>query len=226
MTAEPLSFVAERDRVLSVYDGSMTEGSQWMVVNADWLQQWAAYVGIDLLTRRPISPLSTKAPPQIDQSRLKDPHFPSIDLLRPSLIEGTDYELVPSAVADLLFSRYAEPSTPTFPRSVISIGLSHMTRVDLYPAFLTIVPLGEEGEEKEEERWVAQFPTSNTWNDVRSLIIQQRHCSSGGKGKEGHSEEHKEEEKVEVSTSTAHPRYPHTPTPPPRLTTTRRRSRD
>ena len=187
--------------MLAVYDGTMNEGSEWMVLNADWLQQWAAYVGIDLLTRRPVSPSSSKRPPSIDQAKLKDPHFPSVDLLRPSLIEGTDYELVPAAVAEQLFSLYASPSTPRFPRSVVSLGLSHLTRVDVYPAFLTLVPLDEEGGEKESEKTVAQFHTSATWNDVRQQVVQRR----SGKGG---AEETKEEEKVEVEVSRTQRTHP------------------
>ena len=197
MSAEAsTSAAAERDRVLAVYDGSMEEGAVWQVLSADWLQQWAAFVGLNLITKRATPPSTTHPPPPIDQSKLKDSAFPHLDLLRPQLLEGVDYELVPAAVADILFALYAEPTTPTFPRSVISVGVRQDRRVDVYPAVLTLVPLSEEGEEKEEEKRVEQFHTNASWKDVRDACIsrkqQQQHP-----GKEGMKEEVKEEEKEE-----------------------------
>ena len=207
MSADALTAAAERDRVLAVYDGSMDEGSQWMVLNADWLQQWASYVGINLMTRRPVATSTTQRPPPIDQSKLRDPAFPSIDILRPSLLEGVDYEVVPAAVAGLLLSAYASPTTATFPRSVISTGLSQHRRVDLYPAFLTLVPLSDSGEEREEEKRVEQFHTNCTWNDVRDAAIKQQQMQQG----KGEKEEVKEEEeKEEVSGACNHTHRTHT----------------
>ena len=128
MSADALTAAAERDRVLAVYDGSMDEGSQWMVLNADWLQQWASYVGINLMTRRPVATSTTQRPPPIDQSKLRDPAFPSIDILRPSLLEGVDYEVVPAAVAGLLLSAYASPHHRHLP------PLGHLHRPQPAPA--------------------------------------------------------------------------------------------
>ena len=200
MSADPLSVAAERDRVLAVYDGNMAEGAEWMVIPADWLQQWASYVGINLLTRRPEAPTRTLPPPPIDQSALRDPAYPAVEVLRPALVEGTDYECVPSAVADILFSLYAQPGTPRFARTVVAVGVNHHARVDLYPAFLTLVPLTEDGVEKEEERRVAQFHTSSTWNKVRDQLLQQEHAKAVSAAAK--REEEKEEEKEEVSSST------------------------
>ena len=79
--------------------------------------------------------------------------------------------------------------------------------MDLYPAFLTLVPLSDSGEEREEEKRVEQFHTNCTWNDVRDAAIKQQQMQQG----KGEKEEVKEEEeKEEVSGACNHTHRTHT----------------
>ena len=163
---------AERDAVLAVYDGTMSAGTVWHVIDSDWLNQWAAYVGIDLTTRQPVQPSATAPPAHIPNERLKDAAYPSIEVLRPHLIEGSDYELVPHAVAELLFQRYATPATPRLARSVIEIGsLAKEQRVDVRPAVLTLVPLSDSGEDREGDAEVMTYASNTKWSDIRGMLI-------------------------------------------------------
>lgn len=163
---------AERDAVLAVYDGSMSAGTVWHLIDSEWLHAWAAYVGIDLITRQPVPPTSTTPPPNTPNDRLRDSAYPTLDVLRSHLTEGTDYELVPHAVASLLFERYAAIDTPQFARSVIDVGsgMSKEQRVDVRPAWLTLVPLTDSGEERDGEAEVVKYASNTRWNDVREMI--------------------------------------------------------
>ncbi len=158
--------------MLSAYDGSMSAGSVWHLLDSDWLHQWAAYVGIDLTTRQPVQPTASTPPSHLPNERLRDPAYPGLEVLRPHLLEGSDYELVPRAVAELLFQRYATASTPRFSRSVIEIGsLAKEQRVDVRPVVLTLVPLRENGEERDDEAEVITYASNTKWSDVRDMLV-------------------------------------------------------
>ena len=163
---------AERDAVLAVFDGTMAAGTVWHVIDSDWLHQWAAYVGIDLTTRQPVQPTATTPPPHIPNDRLRDPAYPSLEVLRPHLLEGSDYELVPHAVAELLLAHYGTDATPRFARSVIEIGtLTKEQRVDVRPAVLTLVPLTDSGEERMSDVDVMTVASNTKWSDIRDMLI-------------------------------------------------------
>ena len=163
---------AERDAVLAVYDGAMSAGTVWHIIDSEWLHQWAAYVGIDLTTRQPIQPTASTPPPHIPNERLRDPTYPTLEFLRPHLLEGSDYELVPHSVAELLFQRYGTPTTPRFIRSVIEIGsLAKEQRVDVRPAILTLVPLSDSGEERDSDVEVMTYASNTKWSEIRDMLI-------------------------------------------------------
>ena len=163
---------AERDAVLAAYDGTMSAGTVWHVIDSDWLHQWAAYVGIDLTTRQPVQPTDSSPPSLIPNERLRDPSHPTIEVLRPHILEGSDYELVPHAVAELLFQRYATPSTPRFARSVIEVGtLAKEQRVDVWPAVLTLVPLSDSGEERDSDAEVITYASNTKWSEIRDMLL-------------------------------------------------------
>ena len=163
---------AERDAVLSVYDGTMAARSVWHVVDSEWLHQWAAYVGIDLSTRQPVQPSATAPPSTIPNERLRDAAYPTLEVLRPHLLEGSDYELVPHSVAELLFQRYGTDATPRFARSVIEVGtLAKEQRVDIRPAVLTLVPLLDSGEEREADVEVCTYASNTKWSDIRDMLL-------------------------------------------------------
>ena len=185
--SSPVSALAEKESVRAVYNGSLTVGSVWYAVLSSWLEAWCAYAGIELATLRDVPPRSACPPPPLDNSPLREAAFPQAEILRAGAIEGTDFELVPSAVAELLFSLYAVPGTPRFRREVVAVGLMREPRIDLHPTFLTLVPLSDSGEEKEDEARVAMFTASKSWREVRDELL-----AAGGKEGEPALTEHKE----------------------------------
>jgi hypothetical protein len=62
---------------------------------------------------------------------------------------------------------------PDFPRSVIALGLQRETRLDLFPIYLRVVPLGDDGQPQEDRAQLRDFSGKATFADVADSLKKQ-----------------------------------------------------
>ncbi|KAH6915962.1 ubiquitin-specific protease [Coprinopsis sp. MPI-PUGE-AT-0042] len=116
---------------------SLKEGDTWYLVAQEWWKRWARACG-GLVDKQDPVPESEVGP--VDNSPLFDPSGG----LKPGVIEGVDYELVPSEVWIRFISWYGAAAQP-LPRRVIDRGIfSSMTVVELYPPQIKVLRLCRE----------------------------------------------------------------------------------
>jgi len=97
-------------------------GDTWYVIPAAWYRAWIKH--------------PTRTPPAMDLAPLCAPG----GQLRPGLLEGTDYELLPKPAYEALAMRYTVRG-PTLARHVVP-GAAGQSRIELYPPRIELVLCG------------------------------------------------------------------------------------
>jgi len=165
---------SEAQTVATHWRTKISEGETWCLLDAKWWQMWCKFSGFKApsgdiakdLESLDISAGGGDRPGPIVNARLHEAGK-DYDLKR-GLTEGEDYVIVPEAAYDYLKQIYG--GGPDFRRSVIALGLQRETRVDLYPVFLRLVPLGANGEPEEDKAVIRGFGSKETFQDVLAAL--------------------------------------------------------
>jgi hypothetical protein len=142
---QPATVADEAKLIVPLMRIPLKLGDTHYVLSRRWWTAYCNYLGLETDFHTSINTPELKSddmagkPGPIDNGELKakDAKFDEIDTTKR---EHDDYEIVPGAGYELLLHWYgAAPNTPHFPRKVVPVGLAQQERVDLYPAFLTII---------------------------------------------------------------------------------------
>ncbi|CAH9117014.1 unnamed protein product [Cuscuta europaea] len=137
---------------LTTKSGSnLKEGDLFYVISSRWFSAWQRYTGQPVgaypLQQPSIAPDNAERPGSIDNSDLiergSDNECDDAQLLR-TLQEGSDYELVPKEVWEMLFQWYK--GGPALPRKVISMGDNKELSVEVFPLCLNIIDSNDKSE--------------------------------------------------------------------------------
>lgn len=130
-------------------ESSLKEGNLYYVVSNRWFTKWQKYVGEeagvyefkDSSTDKQASPLTKpgERPGPIDNTDI----VTNGDLSR-TLVEGSDYVLVPQGVWDKLHSWYK--GGPPLPRKMISQGIQDIFTVEVFPLSLKLIDSRDKSE--------------------------------------------------------------------------------
>lgn len=123
-----ISRTEQAQSVQAEHHDVMKENEQWALVDANWLDTWAQFVGFDFSSGQIVSQSSQDPPAMIDNSRLLEPN--KVDVRR-GVEENRDYKIVHKNVWSLLIGWYH--GGPEILREVIAVGLMRQTRLDLFP---------------------------------------------------------------------------------------------
>lgn len=115
------------DKISRLKYTPFTQGDVWYLISTTWLDKWKRICGPQQY-RGDESSLSA-----VDNSDLVDEH----GTLLPALAEGTKYELICKEAWDLFVEWYGPPNL-TIPRKIITEGIHHVKRVEVYPYKLSV----------------------------------------------------------------------------------------
>lgn len=176
----------ERRAVQRGLQASLIPGNKWEVISTEWYVKWKTYAdsegeeGHDNLFPGPI-----------DNHTLKGKYE---DELRPRLIDGDDYILLPHLAADLLFRKYT--GGPRFIRDIVNAGSAYhpIYRVSLYrvrvEAFLCDKENPHPVATEPGKYLVRYFHKTARYNDVVEALIQGFDISSFRNGVRCWKKEH------------------------------------
>ncbi|KAL8207878.1 hypothetical protein R6Q57_007290 [Mikania cordata] len=138
-------------------ESCVKEGNLYYVISNRWFVKWQKYVGEKsgkhvfkgLLANKQASPLTKPAerPGPIDNTDIitqKDGHDGSDLQLHRTLIERSDYVLVPQVVWEKLHGWYK--GGPALPRQMISLGIQKTLSVEVYPLAFKVIDSRDKSE--------------------------------------------------------------------------------
>jgi hypothetical protein len=146
------------------------DGQTWHVVDSDWFDHWKQYTGFDTISECVRYTPAGERPGPIDNSKLIDPEYrDEAAVLTKSLTDGIDYVLLEERTAKLLEEWYGGPG-PIIVRKVITVGgpsYASKKKVELYPAFLKLIPCGQDGKPDESKAIVTCVSEKASFSDIQ-----------------------------------------------------------
>nr|XP_043638902.1 ubiquitin carboxyl-terminal hydrolase 9-like [Erigeron canadensis] len=138
-------------------DSCLKEGNLYFVISNRWYRKWQKYVGEEtgefqfeeISIDKHASPLkkAVERPEPIDNSDIISSdgaeHVSDLQLSR-TLVEGSDYVLVPQEVWEKLHGWYK--GGPALPRKMISLGIAGTPSVEVYPLALKLIDSRDKSE--------------------------------------------------------------------------------
>lgn len=165
----------DRKRVAKVWSQTLKKGETWFIVSRNWFHQFCSYTGFQPNNKEVAGPklMNSTKPGPVNNSDLCISGNGRAEL-KFGLSEQ-DYICVPLEVWTLFVAWFGSTG-PVLPRIVVTLGITQVERIDLYPQFLTLYQVDSKSGQFVNERSIS-VPKYSHFDTLAKFYSPTEGCS-------------------------------------------------